>query len=226
MREHAGRGLEGSMYFEMYDPASATPENQAFVRKFRDRFGRQPDAWAAQGYDALHLLARAARNSGSANPLDLAYALRFMSPWEGAQWPLSFRRPGRDGRQTDLPEYVPQRRAGDDRDERRGARAGDPLSGRRLLSVQLRNHVRLNRRSIVQTFDNPVLVGAEGIHAKPMEDSEARFLGTFCRRGFSHMHLGACASLGPATTAKCYSRVRRAGNFSLWTRDAALSGLA
>ncbi len=84
MRRRAGRGLEGSMYFEIYDPASATPENQAFVRRFRDRFRRDPDTWAAQGYDALHLLAKAVRDSGSANPLDLAYTLRFMSPWEGA----------------------------------------------------------------------------------------------------------------------------------------------
>jgi branched-chain amino acid transport system substrate-binding protein len=84
MRARAGGGLEGSMYFEIYDPASATPENQAFVRKFRARFRKSPDAWAAQGYDALRLLAKAARDSGSANPLDLAYALRFMSPWEGA----------------------------------------------------------------------------------------------------------------------------------------------
>jgi len=84
MRKRAGSALEGSMYFEIYDAASATPENQAFVRKFRDRFQKDPDAWAAQGYDALHLLARAARSSRSANPLDLAYALRFMSAWEGA----------------------------------------------------------------------------------------------------------------------------------------------
>lgn len=84
MRRRAGRGLEGSMYFEMYDPASATPENESFVRKFRERFRKDPDTWAAQGYDALHLLATAVHHSDSANPLDLTYALRFMSPWEGA----------------------------------------------------------------------------------------------------------------------------------------------
>jgi branched-chain amino acid transport system substrate-binding protein len=84
MRRRAGRGLEGSMYFEMYDAASARAENLAFVREFRARYQRDPDTWAAQGYDALHLLARAVHNSGSANPLDLAYTLRFMAPWEGA----------------------------------------------------------------------------------------------------------------------------------------------
>ena len=103
MRERAGSALEGSMYFEIYDPASATPENQAFIQKFRHRFGKDPDAWAAQGYDALHLLARAARSSGSANPLDLAYALRFMSPWEGANGSYHF--DGR-GEMDDKPIYL------------------------------------------------------------------------------------------------------------------------
>jgi branched-chain amino acid transport system substrate-binding protein len=81
------------MYFEIYDPAAATPEDEAFVRKFRGRFGRNPDTWAAQGYDALHLLAKAARDSGSAYPVDLAYALRFMSLHVALgrrQRPLSF----------------------------------------------------------------------------------------------------------------------------------------
>jgi branched-chain amino acid transport system substrate-binding protein len=94
MRERAGQAIEGSMYFEIYDPASATPENQAFVRKYRDRFHKDPDAWAAQGYDALHLLARAARSSRSANPLDLTYALRFMSPWQGANGRYHFNSQG------------------------------------------------------------------------------------------------------------------------------------
>ena len=103
MREHAGPGLEGSMYFEIYDPSSPTPENQAFVRKFRERFKKEPDAWAAQGYDALHLLARAARSSGSGNPLDLAYALRFMSPWEGANGRYHF---DERGEMDDKPIYL------------------------------------------------------------------------------------------------------------------------
>jgi branched-chain amino acid transport system substrate-binding protein len=103
MRQRAGRGLEGSMYFEIYDHKSSTPENQAFVRKFRDRFGKRPDAWAAQGYDALQLLARAARGSGSANPLDLAYALRFMSPWEGANGRYHF---DERGEMDDKPIYL------------------------------------------------------------------------------------------------------------------------
>jgi branched-chain amino acid transport system substrate-binding protein len=103
MRRRAGSGIEGSMYFEIYDPSSPTPEAQAFVRKFRDRFRRDPDAWAAQGYDALQLLARAVRASGSANPLDLAYALRFGSSWEGANGNYHF---DARGEMDDKPIYL------------------------------------------------------------------------------------------------------------------------
>ncbi len=84
MRARAGRGLEGAMYYVEYNADSPSPENQAFVRKFRTRYARNPDAWAAQGYDALHILAKAVQSTGSRNPLDLAYAIRFMDPWEGA----------------------------------------------------------------------------------------------------------------------------------------------
>jgi branched-chain amino acid transport system substrate-binding protein len=90
MRARAGPGLEGAMYFDMYDVNSPSPENQAFVRRFRKRFGRNPDTWAAQGYDALRILAKAVRETASANPLDLSYAIRYMSPWEGVNGRYKF----------------------------------------------------------------------------------------------------------------------------------------
>lgn len=90
MRQRAGAGLEGAMYFEMYNVNSQTPENQAFVRKFRARYGRDPGTWAAQGYDALHILAQAVQSTGSLNPLDLSFAIRYMAPWEGANGTYRF----------------------------------------------------------------------------------------------------------------------------------------
>jgi branched-chain amino acid transport system substrate-binding protein len=94
MRARAGQGLEGAMYFEMYNPESPTPENQAFVRKFRTRYGRSPDTWAAQGYDSLHILAKAVKFTGSRNPLDLSYAIRYMDAWEGANGRYKFESTG------------------------------------------------------------------------------------------------------------------------------------
>ena len=90
MRARAGAGLEGTMYFDFYDVNSPSPENQEFVRKFRARYRRNPDTWAAQGYDALRIVAKAAQATGSRNPLDLSYAIRFMDPWEGANGRYKF----------------------------------------------------------------------------------------------------------------------------------------
>jgi len=94
MRVRAGRALEGAMYFDFYDPNSPSPENQAFLRKFRARYARDPDTWAAQGYDALHILAKAVRATGSANPLDLSYAIRLADPWVGANGRYKFDQTG------------------------------------------------------------------------------------------------------------------------------------
>lgn len=90
MRQRAGAGLEGALFFDYYNVNAPTPENRMFVHKFRARFGRDPDTWAAQGYDALRILAKAVQATGSANPLDLSYAIRFMEPWEGANGNYKF----------------------------------------------------------------------------------------------------------------------------------------
>jgi branched-chain amino acid transport system substrate-binding protein len=103
MRQRAGIGLEGAMYFDMYNVNSPSPENQAFVRKFRARYRKDPDTWAAQGYDALHLIAKAVHATGSVNPLDLSFAIRYMAPWEGANGLYKF--DGR-GELADKPIYL------------------------------------------------------------------------------------------------------------------------
>jgi branched-chain amino acid transport system substrate-binding protein len=90
MRRRAGQALEGAMYFDIYNVDSPSPENQSFVHKFRTRYGGSPDAEAAQGYDALHILAKAIKFTGSRNPLDLSYAIRYMDAWEGANGRYKF----------------------------------------------------------------------------------------------------------------------------------------
>jgi branched-chain amino acid transport system substrate-binding protein len=90
LRKRAGQALEGAMFFDMYNENLPSPENRSFVSKFRARYGRTPDAWAAQGYDALHILAKAVKFTGSRNPLDLSYAIRYMDAWEGANGRYKF----------------------------------------------------------------------------------------------------------------------------------------
>lgn len=94
MHKRAGPALEGTMYFEIYNVHSQSPENQSFVRKFNARYGKNPDTWAAQGYDALHILAKAIKSTGSRNSLDLSYAIRYMDAWEGANGRYKFNAAG------------------------------------------------------------------------------------------------------------------------------------
>jgi branched-chain amino acid transport system substrate-binding protein len=104
MRKAAGPAMEGARYFDTYSAATPSPEGQAFVDRFRKRFGgRTPDTWAAQGYDALRILARAARATGSVNPLDLAYSIRYMDAWEGANGRYKF---DAQGELEDKPVYL------------------------------------------------------------------------------------------------------------------------
>ncbi len=82
--------LEGVMFYSLYNVDSPSPENRAFVAKYRRRFGRAPGVYAAQGYDALRILAKAVETTGSTNSLDLSYAIRFMDRWEGVNGPYQF----------------------------------------------------------------------------------------------------------------------------------------
>jgi len=92
--ENAGDAIDGTYFLTLYDSSSTSPENVDFIRRFRERFGRAPDTAAAQGYDALLLLASVVRATKSLNPLDLSFALRFMTEWRGANGTYVFSEEG------------------------------------------------------------------------------------------------------------------------------------
>jgi branched-chain amino acid transport system substrate-binding protein len=69
--EIAGPAAEGAVFtYPTFDVASADPAVRNFVSAFRARYHRDPDAFAAQGYDAYRVmrlgLGRASGTSGSA----------------------------------------------------------------------------------------------------------------------------------------------------------------
>lgn len=59
---------EGVLIGTRFSPLERRPEVIAFVNRFRDRYGRPPDGFAAYGYDATHLLARALEEGGISRP--------------------------------------------------------------------------------------------------------------------------------------------------------------
>lgn len=109
MHQRAGPALEGAMYFDIYDMEATSIKNQEFVKKYQARFGMHPDAWAAQAYDALYILAKALEHTGSRNPLDLAYAIRYMDAWEGVNGRYQF---DKNGNMEDKPIYLMEIRQG------------------------------------------------------------------------------------------------------------------
>lgn len=58
-----GPEYDGTLVGLLYHPDASRPARE-FAEKFRARHGRDPDSFAALGYDAVHLLAQAAKEGG------------------------------------------------------------------------------------------------------------------------------------------------------------------
>ncbi|MFD2235019.1 ABC transporter substrate-binding protein [Phaeospirillum tilakii] len=90
IRAGAGTAVRRARFLNLYDPADPRPENQHFVASFRQRFGHAPDTAAAQGYDAVRILAAGLGRAHSLNPLDVAYTIRYMPLLRGVIADYSF----------------------------------------------------------------------------------------------------------------------------------------
>lgn len=60
-----GKSIEGSYFSDHYFVGDSRPVVQKFVAEYNRRHGKNPEATAALGYDALHIFANAAKRAGS-----------------------------------------------------------------------------------------------------------------------------------------------------------------
>lgn len=60
-----GKSIEGSYFSDHYFVGDSRPLVQTFVNEYRKRHGKNPEATAALGYDALKIFAEATRRAGS-----------------------------------------------------------------------------------------------------------------------------------------------------------------
>ncbi len=60
----AGPAAEGLVASYTYDPTRKDPRLKAFRRKFRQRFGEEPDHFAVHAYDGMNMLINAIRRAG------------------------------------------------------------------------------------------------------------------------------------------------------------------
>ena len=73
--ENAGAAAEGAISFAGWISTADTPGNQAFVQKYRATYGSEPNAWTAQSYAAVYIVAAAIAEAQSIDPTAIRDAL-------------------------------------------------------------------------------------------------------------------------------------------------------
>ena len=76
--------LDGSYYPTNFSVATQDADVQEFVKGYTALFGSPPDGIAASGYDAMRLLARAIKVTGSLDPMAVRDAFAAVSSYKGA----------------------------------------------------------------------------------------------------------------------------------------------
>ena len=70
------------------------PRVKQFIKAFKTTYGKDPDIAAAQGFDAVRVLAEGITRAGSTVPGKIAHALHHLKGYEGLTGPYSFDRNG------------------------------------------------------------------------------------------------------------------------------------
>lgn len=78
----------------LFNPFAGRPRIDEFIHRFEEANGVKPDGWAAQGYDAVKMMAYAMQRANSAVPLSVATTLRYTVSWRGVTGRHSFDRSG------------------------------------------------------------------------------------------------------------------------------------
>ena len=85
LTELAGDAAELLVYPQpSFDPDSDEPAVAEFVAAFRAKYNKEPDIYAAHGYDALKLLVESIRTTGSTFPDDIRRGLHGLDNYMGA----------------------------------------------------------------------------------------------------------------------------------------------
>ncbi|MBU6498244.1 MAG: ABC transporter substrate-binding protein [Rhodospirillales bacterium] len=94
----AGKAADGLLVGSPWFIAKPDAANQAFVAAFKAKYDKDPDQFAAQAYDTMHILAAAIDRAGAADPAKITAALAKTS-YTGVMGPFTFT-PGRDPAST------------------------------------------------------------------------------------------------------------------------------
>ncbi len=87
--EIGGEAVEGGVFSNHFSKDNPKPEVQSFVRKYKEKYGTDPDALASLAYDAAYVLMSAMQKAGSLKGSDIRDALAGIEI-EGVTGKISF----------------------------------------------------------------------------------------------------------------------------------------
>lgn len=85
-----GDAVTGSISYAGFSPEQPTPTTEAFIKKFKEKYGAEPDLFSAQGYDAVMLIVDAMKKANSTDPVDFHKTLADTQNYEGVSGNISF----------------------------------------------------------------------------------------------------------------------------------------
>lgn len=90
----AGKAAGGTIVPTVYRGNKQNRRVRKFNRFYMEEYGETPSTWAAQGYDAMMMLASAIEAGKSSMPVVIGTTLRYMKPWMGVTGKHAFTKNG------------------------------------------------------------------------------------------------------------------------------------
>lgn len=86
-----GAAVEGSISYAGFSPEQPTPNTEKFINAFKGKNNNElPDLFAAQGYDALMLIAKSIKDANSAEPEKFKDTLAATKNYDGVSGTITF----------------------------------------------------------------------------------------------------------------------------------------
>ena len=86
----AGDATEGTIAFTSWVNTADTPGNQAFTQSYTEKYGMEPNAWAAQSYATVYILAKAIADAQSTDATAIRDALANIKDFDTILGKFSF----------------------------------------------------------------------------------------------------------------------------------------
>ncbi|MDI6860832.1 MAG: ABC transporter substrate-binding protein [Caldisericia bacterium] len=77
--EIGGQAVEGGFFTNHFSKDDQRPEVQEFVKKYREKYGKDPDALAALAYDAMNIMLTAIQTAGSTDGAKIRDAMKSLT---------------------------------------------------------------------------------------------------------------------------------------------------